>query len=594
MPQIEERLVPEPGIEQVEHRVFGAADVEIDGHEALLLLRIAEGSVVVGIDEAQEVPARSRPLGHDVELAVAEGSPHRHLGPLPARPPEGRSNRGVGIIRGTGPEVLSFGEDHGQAGGHRVAVGMGGQGERLSPIALAREHPVTQAAGDRPSAHAGRFQGADHARFGLGRGQTRDRKGAAACGIAGPCAGRVDRPSVPRIGEGAGRLRGRLDDLDDRDPVLVGEGVVPVVVGGDGHDRSGAVVHAHIVGGEDRDALPVHGTAREDPREDPALLLVLPGRREGGLSRLGRVAGHGFLGRGGSRLPPPGARRVLRPGLRNLVALRQQGMLGRHDHEGGSEEGIGAGGEDLQAGAGAARGVEHVEADLGALAAADPVALHLLDRLRPVEGKGAAAAVGQGPRIEVLQEPLGEGGDAQHPLLQRPPVHRVVADLAATLGGDLLVGQDRAEAGTPVDGDLLLVGHAVVVQDRLALRLGQLLPPGLHGAPGASLQGPPVLVRDPPLSPLEGIHELGDRAGPPADGPPRVVAPRQLRVVPAVEELQEDPLGPAVVVLVGGGDLPVPVVAEAQVLQLGADAVDALIGGDGGMDIVLDGILLGG
>ncbi len=54
---IEEHLVPEARVEQVEHRVLGAADVEIDGHPVLLELRVDQYIVVYGIDEAQKIPA---------------------------------------------------------------------------------------------------------------------------------------------------------------------------------------------------------------------------------------------------------------------------------------------------------------------------------------------------------------------------------------------------------------------------------------------------------------------------------------------------------------------------------------------------------
>ena len=79
------------------------------------------------------------------------------------------------------------------------------------------------------------------------------------------------------------------------------------------------------------------------------------------------------------------------------------------------------------------------EAHRRARRAADPVALHQLDRLGPVE------------RVEIVEQPVGVRGDAQHPLLQRTAVDREVAALAAAVGGDLLVGEHRAEPGTPVD-----------------------------------------------------------------------------------------------------------------------------------------------
>jgi len=73
--EIEENLVPEARIEQVEHGVLGAADVEVDpasfaarAHPVLLGFPADEAVVVPGIAEAEVVPAGSRPLRHGVQL----------------------------------------------------------------------------------------------------------------------------------------------------------------------------------------------------------------------------------------------------------------------------------------------------------------------------------------------------------------------------------------------------------------------------------------------------------------------------------------------------------------------------------------------
>jgi hypothetical protein len=68
------------------------------------------------------------------------------------------------------------------------------------------------------------------------------------------------------------------------------------------------------------------------------------------------------------------------------------------------------------------------------VAATDPVALHRLDRLGPVE------------QVEVVDQPVGVGGDAHHPLAHVALEHREVAAVAAPVGGDLLVGQHGAQA----------------------------------------------------------------------------------------------------------------------------------------------------
>ena len=58
------------------------------------------------------------------------------------------------------------------------------------------------------------------------------------------------------------------------------------------------------------------------------------------------------------------------------------------------------------------------------------------------------------------------------------------------------------------------------------------------------------------------------------------------------EHLQEDPLGPLVVLGIGGVDYTVPVKAVAQHLQLTGEVLNVLAGDDGGMDVVLDGKVL--
>ena len=59
-------------------------------------------------------------------------------------------------------------------------------------------------------------------------------------------------------------------------------------------------------------------------------------------------------------------------------------------------------------------------------------------------------------------------------------------------------------------------------------------------------------------------------------------------------QLQEDPLGPLVVLGVGGVDLTIPVKGEAQRLELAAEMIHVALGDDGRVDVVLHGEVLGG
>ena len=61
-----------------------------------------------------------------------------------------------------------------------------------------------------------------------------------------------------------------------------------------------------------------------------------------------------------------------------------------------------------------------------------------------------------------------------------------------------------------------------------------------------------------------------------------------------LEHLQEDPLGPLVVVGVSGVHAAIPVKAITQHLQLAGEVSDVILGDDSGVDMVLDGVVLRG
>ena len=200
----------------------------------------------------------------------------------------------------------------------------------------------------------------------------------------------------------------------------LGEFPVALVVGGDRHDGPGAVAAQHVVGQVHRDRL-AGGRVRG----------VAPGEYAG-------LAGH--------PLPVADRRGALPVGPHGVgpIAGRQplgQRMLRCQDHERGAGQRIRPGGERVddqpvpRSALPRPPTPNHREHDHGALAAADPVPLLQLDRLRPVQV------------VQVGQQPVGVRGDPQHPLPQRPAVDREVADVAAPVGGDLLVGQHRARPG---------------------------------------------------------------------------------------------------------------------------------------------------
>ena len=80
---------------------------------------------------------------------------------------------------------------------------------------------------------------------------------------------------------------------------------------------------------------------------------------------------------------------------------------------------------------------------------ADPVSLHLLYLLRPVQ------------LVQIIQQTVCICGDLQHPLTQILLGNRGAAALAAAVD-NFLVCQTGLTGRTPVDGELLLISQALL------------------------------------------------------------------------------------------------------------------------------------
>ena len=131
--------------------------------------------------------------------------------------------------------------------------------------------------------------------------------------------------------------------------------------------------------------------------------------------------------------------------------LVDEGVLGRHDRVGHAEGGVGAGGEDPEREAvpavGPVAALDH-QVELGAVGASDPVALHHLDPLGPVEV------------VEPGEQLVGVVGDAEEPLLEVALFDQVARALTSAVGQHLLVGEHGLAAGAPVHRGAGPVGQA--------------------------------------------------------------------------------------------------------------------------------------
>ena len=223
-------------------------------------------------------------------------------------------------------------------------------------------------------------------------------------------------------------------------------------------------------------------------------------------------------------------------------------MLGREHDVAGAEQGIRAGGEHSdRAGGGGKR-------HLRAAGAADPVALHGLDLLRPIQ------------KLQVVEQAIRVGGDAHHPLAQALAEDREIAALRTPIGGDFLVGQHRAQARAPVDHGVGEVDEAELIDRGMLFRGGEI------AEVAAVLCGASARHQI--------AHEILDRTG-----------FLLLLVEPGVINLQEDPLRPTVKLRIRRSDGAAAVMPQAQRVELAGHVRDVRLGGRARVRTCLDRVL---
>ena len=216
---------------------------------------------------------------------------------------------------------------------------------------------------------------------------------------------------------------------DDRQVERAREGVIAVVMSGHGHDGAFAVAHQHIVGDPERQLGSIGWIDRVTASEYARLAAGAVGAFVLALAGAGFDIGH--------HCGPAVVR----------GDLRHQWMLGSEHAVGCSPQRVGSRAEDPQHFIGAIDG----ERDFGPFRATDPVALHRLDALRPVEP------------LQIFQQAVGIGRYLQHPLPHQPLFHGIAGlDILAVL--HLLVGEHRSLVGAPVHRHFRLVGQSTLEQ----------------------------------------------------------------------------------------------------------------------------------
>ena len=418
-----EELVPETGVDQVAGRVLRTADIEI--HVAPVFIRLAadEHLVVVRIHIAQIVGAAARETRHGAQFER----------PAVNGPAFRAAQRRFARLGGL--ELADFRQFERQAL-HRQRSRdslLKIDGERLAPVALAREDGVAQAEVDLPVAQAVRLHIIDG-----GRNRLFDCHPIQETGVAHDAVLGVEtllRNVAP------------FDQRNDRQVEGPGKGIVTAVVRRNGHDGAGTVAAQDIFGNPDGNLLFGQRVHR-----------VRAGEYAGGLAGLRNALALRLL---------LGLRQVFIHG--GALLGRREAVhplaLGRQHHEGDAEDGVGPRGKDGHIVGFAAVG--NLEIDLCSLAAANPVALHLLEGVGPLE------------RLQVVEQALGVGRNAQLPLFHLLLFHReAAADREALF--DLVVGQHGAQRGTPVHRCFALIRNAILHQQVGLLLFGEAVPAALR------------------------------------------------------------------------------------------------------------------
>ena len=402
-----------PGIKQMKHRMLHAADIHIHRQVLMGFFFGHQFFVVLVIHVTKEIPGRACPLGHGVGLPfcirAADGAFTVHPFLDGSQRGFARSGWFIGLhIRKAQRKFLLRHR-------HIAAFRTVDDGDRLAPVTLSGEDPVSQLEVYRSFSDASLFYHVRRFFFQHG--------GFHAVPLSG-------------IDHGAGSLRVRLghifnffsvfgDDLDDRDIEFLRKLKVAVVMSRYAHDGSRTVIGQHVVGQPDRRLCAIQRIDGIASGEYAGFFLVLQTVHIGFHGGLIDITIHRLF--------------RLRRGQRS-----RQRMFRSQNHEGCAIKGIRSGGinGDLLLSS------IHREIHFRAVRLADPVGLHLLYLLRPVQF------------VQIIQQTVCIFGDLQHPLTQIFLGYLGAAALTFSVD-HFFVGQSGFTGRTPVNGELLFIGQSL-------------------------------------------------------------------------------------------------------------------------------------
>ena len=235
--EVAHRFGPEAKVEQMHHRVLGAADVDIDGQPGAGLLAVERPAIETRRHKTRVVPGGVDKGVHGLAFALARAAALRAAGGVKGRQLGERRAAGAGQLHG-----VKVGQHHRQIflrHRHRSVFVAVNDRDRRAPVALAREAPIAQMKMHAGLAEALSARLLGHPAAGRRRGEAGER-----ARIAEHAVVRVSRDQ--RLRER--RAIGREDHGLDGQLVLDGELEVALIVPRHRHHCTGAVIGEHKVG----------------------------------------------------------------------------------------------------------------------------------------------------------------------------------------------------------------------------------------------------------------------------------------------------------------------------------------------------------
>jgi len=412
-----QRARPEAGVEQVQDRMFDAADIL--GHREPFPDHLGiKGPVIRLAGKAQEIPAAVDKCIERIGLAPRRLAAFRAVDMFPG---------GMTLQRISGSfKIDILGQDHRQLAfrhRYRTAIIAMDDRDRRAPVALARNAPVAQPPGGLGLAPAFRLRAVDDIllrlldRHAVEKGAVHD---------------------LARTGPGlvAGKFGSRFLAIGnhalDRQAIFAGKVEIALVMRGHAEYCARAIVHHHEIGDIDGQ-LPVGIERMGDGQASVETLLF----HRFQLGRRG-AASLAFFGKGGER----------GIGSRQLSGQR---MVGRQRDETCTENRVRPGRKDLD-GRDIVLWLCQCEMELQALRLADPVFLHQPHLF--------------GPCLEIRQageQILGKIGDLQKPLAELA-FFDLGARAPALAVDHLLVGEHGHVDRVPVDRGFLAIDQTAFEQ----------------------------------------------------------------------------------------------------------------------------------